>query len=38
MLGIDYTHPSLGGAFGPGNKVVGGFDLVGDAYDGQNIP
>ncbi|KAH7338235.1 pyrolysin [Rhizoctonia solani] len=32
--GIDYTHPSLGGAFGPGNKVIGGYDLVGDAYTG----
>lgn len=33
-LGIDYTHPVLGGGFGPGHKVIGGFDLVGDAYDG----
>lgn len=30
--GIDYTHPALGGGFGPGYKVVGGYDLVGDAY------
>ena len=30
--GIDYTNPFLGGAFGPGNKVIGGFDFVGDAY------
>ncbi|KAF4599319.1 hypothetical protein EYR40_006411 [Pleurotus pulmonarius] len=36
--GIDYTHPTLGGAFGPGNKVIGGFDLVGDDYDGRNHP
>ncbi|KDQ27552.1 hypothetical protein PLEOSDRAFT_1112600 [Pleurotus ostreatus PC15] len=36
--GIDYTHPTLGGAFGPGNKVIGGFDLVGDDYDGTNTP
>ncbi|KAI0319168.1 pyrolysin [Amylostereum chailletii] len=36
--GIDYTHPALGGAFGPGNKVVGGYDLVGDNYDGTNTP
>ncbi|PFH53699.1 hypothetical protein AMATHDRAFT_187018 [Amanita thiersii Skay4041] len=36
--GIDYNHPLLGGAFGPGNKVIGGFDLVGDAYDGSNTP
>jgi hypothetical protein len=26
--GIDYTHPLLGGGFGPGFKVVGGFDFV----------
>ncbi|CAE6407387.1 unnamed protein product [Rhizoctonia solani] len=36
--GIDYTHPSLGGAFGPGNKVIGGYDLVGDAYTGETDP
>ncbi|TFK44150.1 pyrolysin [Crucibulum laeve] len=36
--GIDYTHPSLGGAFGPGHKVIGGFDLVGDNYTGSNTP
>ncbi|KDR78150.1 hypothetical protein GALMADRAFT_224528 [Galerina marginata CBS 339.88] len=36
--GIDYTHPSLGGAIGPGHKVIGGFDFVGDAYDGTNTP
>ncbi|RPD78695.1 subtilisin-like protease [Lentinus tigrinus ALCF2SS1-7] len=35
--GIDYTNPFLGGAFGPGNKVIGGFDFVGDAY-GTNTP
>jgi subtilisin family serine protease len=32
--GIDYTHPSLGGAIGPGNKVIGGYDFVGDAFTG----
>jgi len=26
--GIDYTHPLLGGGFGPGFKVVGGYDFV----------
>ncbi|KIM45535.1 hypothetical protein M413DRAFT_343058 [Hebeloma cylindrosporum] len=36
--GIDYTHPFLGGAIGPGHKVIGGFDFVGDAYDGTNTP
>lgn len=30
--GIDYTHPDLGGGFGPGHKVVAGYDLInGDA-------
>lgn len=30
--GIDYTHPDLGGCFGPGCKVVGGYDFLnGDA-------
>jgi len=33
--GIDYTHPALGAGFGPGHKVIGGFDLVGDAYNGE---
>lgn len=36
--GIDYTHPSLGGKFGPGNKVAFGTDLVGDRYNGNNTP
>ncbi|KAG7446685.1 pyrolysin [Guyanagaster necrorhizus] len=36
--GIDYTHPLLGGGFGPGFKVVGGYDLVGDNFDGTNTP
>lgn len=36
--GIDYTHPALGGCFGPGCKVIGGTDLVGDDYDGTNTP
>lgn len=31
--GIDYHHPDLGGAFGPGSRVVTGFDFVGDRYD-----
>ncbi|MEU6853418.1 S8 family serine peptidase [Actinacidiphila alni] len=30
--GVDYTHPDLGGGFGEGHKVVGGYDFVnGDA-------
>ncbi|CED82778.1 subtilisin-like protease [Phaffia rhodozyma] len=36
--GIDYNHPALGGCFGPGCKVEGGFDFVGDDYDGSNEP
>lgn len=36
--GIDYTHLSLGGGFGPGFKVAGGYDFVGDDYDGSNTP
>lgn len=28
--GVDYTHPALGGCFGPGCKVGGGFDFAGD--------
>ncbi|KAG7085344.1 hypothetical protein E1B28_002910 [Marasmius oreades] len=30
--GVDYTHPALGGGFGPGFKIVGGYDFVGDNY------
>ncbi|KAF9526570.1 pyrolysin [Crepidotus variabilis] len=36
--GIDYKHPALGGAIGPGHKVVGGYDFVGDAFTGGNNP
>ena len=31
--GLDYTLPEFGGCFGPGCKVRGGFDLVGDTYN-----
>ena len=31
--GIDYDHPDLGGGFGPGSRVVTGYDFVGDRYD-----
>jgi subtilisin family serine protease len=34
--GVDYKHPFLGGGFGPGFKVAGGYDFVGDAYNGTN--
>ncbi|KAL8387055.1 hypothetical protein RB595_010191 [Gaeumannomyces hyphopodioides] len=33
--GIDYTHPALGGCFGPGCLVEGGWDFVGDAPFGS---
>ncbi|KAI1434894.1 peptidase S8/S53 domain-containing protein [Xylaria sp. CBS 124048] len=36
--GIDYTHPALGGCFGPGCLVSYGYDLVGDKYTGSNTP
>ena len=29
--GIDYMHPDLGGGFGPGYRVITGYDYVGDA-------
>lgn len=31
--GVDYTNPSLGGGFGPGRKVVAGYDFVNDDAD-----
>ncbi len=31
--GIDYTHADLGGCFGDGCKVVGGYDLANDDAD-----
>ncbi|KAK1987060.1 subtilisin-like serine protease [Colletotrichum cereale] len=34
--GVDYRHPALGGGFGPGFTVSGGYDLVGEEYDGSN--
>jgi subtilisin family serine protease len=33
-----YRHPALGGGFGPGFKIEFGFDLVGDYYNGYNLP
>lgn len=26
--GVDYTHPDLGGCFGPSCKIIGGYDFV----------
>ncbi len=31
--GVDYDHPDLGGCFGPGCRVVTGYDFVGDAFN-----
>ena len=31
--GIDYHHPDLGGCFGEGCRVSGGWDFVGDAFN-----
>ena len=31
--GIDYRHPDLGGGFGPGYKVIGGYDFCNDDAD-----
>lgn len=37
--GIYYKHPALGGGYGPGYKVAGGYDLVGGQYPtGPIIP
>ena len=32
--GIRYTHPALGGGFGPGDKVIAGYDFI----DNDNDP
>ena len=31
--GIDYRHPALGAGFGPGSKVIGGWDFVNNDAD-----
>ncbi|KZL82343.1 subtilisin-like protease [Colletotrichum incanum] len=36
--GVDWRHPALGGGFGEGFKVAGGYDLVGDNFEGWNDP
>ena len=36
--GVDYMHPSLGGGFGPGFKVAGGYAFVDDNWDGYEDP
>lgn len=30
--GVDYMHPALGGGYGPGFKIEGGYDLAGNNY------
>jgi hypothetical protein len=30
--GVDYTHPALGGCFGPGCLVEAGYDFTGDSF------
>ncbi|KAL6898828.1 peptidase S8/S53 domain-containing protein [Trichoderma evansii] len=34
--GVDYTHEALGGCFGPGCKIAGGYDLVGANWNSHN--
>ncbi|KAI6087479.1 subtilisin-like protein [Hypoxylon rubiginosum] len=37
--GVDYTHPALGGCFGGADCLFQfGTDIVGDDYNGDNIP
>lgn len=36
--GVDYNHPFLGRGIGPGHKIIGGYDFVGDNYTGSNDP
>lgn len=36
--GIDYAHANFGGGTFPNSKVKGGWDFVGDAYNGSNTP
>lgn len=34
--GVNYNDGPLGGCFGPGCKIAGGYDYVGDEFDGTN--
>ncbi|KAM0474544.1 hypothetical protein ACHAPX_007488 [Trichoderma viride] len=36
--GVDYTHEALGGCYGPGCKIAGGYDLVGNSHNEQRFP
>ena len=31
--GIDYNNPALGGGFGPGHRVIGGYDFINNDND-----
>lgn len=35
-VGVDYTHPALGGGFGEGYKVVAGYDFVGNHWNSSD--
>ncbi|WP_430457832.1 S8 family serine peptidase [Rheinheimera sp.] len=35
--GVDYTHEALGGCFGAGCKVAGGYDFVGNDSDPMDV-
>lgn len=34
--GVDYNHPSLGGGFGPGKKVIAGYNFVDGTVSGYS--
>ncbi|WWD17430.1 hypothetical protein CI109_101871 [Kwoniella shandongensis] len=36
--GVDYRRVPLGGCFGAGCKIAGGYDFVGDNFTGSNDP
>lgn len=36
--GVDYRHPSLGGGFGPGFKIAGGWAFTADNGSSINSP
>lgn len=36
--GVDYRHPALGGGFGPGHKIAGGYSYISDNGTSINSP
>ena len=36
--GVDYRHTSLGGGFGPGHKIAGGYAFVSHNFTGFGAP